>query len=363
MADQKNKTKEYWNTFYLELPSTNNANRFATGGNPSSSANDDDTNINRSSDLEWIVPNSLKLLNTVLSLFPPSDKSAGEIFDRTPQNASKVKGIHDSTDVNVLEIGCGVSQLSLCLLRRLLLTRQETAPRPVHKRKKYNFVSTDVSLVCVEHNRTRDDAFISSVKSAGDNLSYEVLDVVKVGSSPPHTQQYDVILDKGTLDTFLFRSKRTKKGSSSHPPLLTPLLNNLHRWLRSGCEAKYIIISPRSKIKSVRDFRGFDSVRRIRVDTAKLDGDLVLVKGNSKNASLSRSEVYLYECIKNDCYNPEKDVPYHSSGYDAKDESTCTKCGMSFKEFRGNVDVRDQGEIAWARRWKNHSVHCSGITK
>ena len=322
---QKVKTKDYWDSFYSSL----------SAGDINAAVNE--TKYETSSDLEWIVPHSA-VLDTILSLFARS---------------------HASVSINALEIGCGVSQLSLSLLQKLLLNRHEADPRDV--RRGYCFVATDVSSVCIEHNRTRDDAFITSLLTAGGCLSYEHLDVLDDKSSSSHTRSYDIVLDKGTLDTFLFRSKRTKKGSSSHPPVLTPLLNNVHRWLRTGCESKYLIISPRPKIKSIRDFRGFSSVRRIKVDTSTLD-DVVLVKSNSGNAKTSISEVYLYECVRDDSYDPDEDMPYRSVVCCAEDESICVKCGMCFKHYRGTVDVRDQGEVAWARRWKNHVVHCKGTS-
>lgn len=348
-AKQKTKTKEYWDTFYAALPSANDVNKSGARDDPSSKINDA-TDDETTSDLEWIVPNSIELLDTILSLFPSSGNDGYEV----KANAEVER--NDSSAVNVLEIGCGVSQLSLSLLRRILLKKKEPAS-PYHNRA-CSFVATEVSSVCIEHNQKRDNTFISSVDTKDGCLSYQFLDVLNTISSSETTQKYDIILDKGTLDTFLFRSKRTKKGTASHPPLLTPLLNNTHRWLRSGCKAKYIIISPRPKIKSVRDFRGFASVRRIKVDTTGMGEDVVLVKGNSEKSTQAKTEVYLYECTRNDSYNPEEDSPYFSLGYNTEDESTCEKCGVSFKDFRGKAF--DQGEIVWARRWKNHGVHCKG---
>lgn len=233
-----------------------------------------------------------------------------------------------------------------------------------HTRTTYDFVATDVSSVCIEHNRIRDSAFVSFLHdTAAARLSYEVLDVLNANlqSHSKHIGRYDMILDKGTLDTFLFRSKRTNKGCELHPPLLTPLLSNIHRWLRAGCDAKYIIISPRSKIKSVRDFCGFKSVHRISVDTTMLiSDDVILVKCNGENAHISKSEVFLYICFKDDSYDPDEDVPYRSMIDSAEDNSICIKCGMSFKQYRGTVDVKEQGEIVWTRRWRNHIVHCKG---
>ena len=351
---QKDKTKAYWDTFYSTLPSSaDDATSFATKGDlaQKTKAKEDTAKKEDTSDLEWIVPNSPGLLDTILSLFP---LPTSETTDRDDAR-------NDSSAINVLEIGCGVSQLSISLLRRVLLKKKESASELL-EHPPHAFVATDVSPVCIEHNITRDGTFISTLLPKNDgSLRYEFLDVLNeqvLASSS--IRKYNVILDKGTLDTFLFRSKRTKKGSSIHPPLLTPLLNNIHRWLLPGCGSKYIIISPRSKIKSVRDFKGFASVRRTKVDTATLDGnDVVLVKSNNKEAARSKSEVYLYECIKNDKYKPDVDEPYSSMGCNSNsDDETCGKCGLSFKEFRGNVDVLDQGEAVWARRWKNHCAHC-----
>ena len=219
---QKVKTKDYWDSFYSSLPSDG-------GINSTKVQNLGETSP---SELEWIVPHSA-VLETISGLCPPS------IQDRS----------HVPVSVNALEIGCGVSQLSLTLLRRLLLS-QDADRRDV----RYFFVATDVSPICIEHNRTRDDSFMTSLNIAHGSLSYELLDVLDDKLSSAHDRKYDLILDKGTLDTFLFRSKRKQKGSSSHPPLLKPLLNNIHRWLRTGCGSKYVIISPRPKIKSLRDF-------------------------------------------------------------------------------------------------------------
>ena len=325
MSNQKSKTIDYWDDFYSSVPSAD---------------------LNEpASELEWIVPNSF-VLDTILSIFPTQSQA--------PRNART-----KNYDVRLLEVGCGVSRLSISLLQRLLLYCQgiNTNSHDIYFR--YNFVATDVSSVCIEHNRERDSAYASSICNGRHRFSYEVLNVLSYDASSPHNQQYDMILDKGTLDTFLFRSKRTNKGSTAHPTLLTQLLNNVHRWLRCGCDAKYVIISPRAKIKSIRDFNGFARVRRIKLDTTASSNDVVLVKGNGENSKLPKSEVYLYECIKNDSYHPTRDAPYRDVIIcNTRDESLCSTCGISFKEFLGKVDSRDQGEVAWERRWKNHCVHC-----
>lgn len=218
---QNHKTKKYWDAFYTDLPSH-------VPKQSQSSAIEDD-----GGSFEWIVANSPVLLDEILMMFPQrsqEDDSAGQL--------------------NTLEIGCGVSKLSRCLLQRLKQKRAGT-----NDLVSYRFVATDISEVCIDQCSLRDSQFISSLNETNkDTLKYETLDIL---TSKP-TRQYHVILDKGTLDTFLFRSKRTKKGSELYPSLLLPLLNNIHAWLKSG--GKYIIISPRGRIKAVRDYIGFNNI-------------------------------------------------------------------------------------------------------
>ena len=102
-------------------------------------------------------------------------------------------------------------------------------------------------------------------------------------------------------------------------------------------------------------------------------GGVILVEGNgsgggkggdsggSVGESHPKKDVYIYECIKNDDYAPENDEPFRSSpGFTTEDKSSCHRCKMSFKDFRGEVDIRDQGEVVWARRWNGHRIHCKG---
>lgn len=301
-AKQNEKTLEFWDTFYT------------TSGD---------------GELEWITSDAPLVVDKILSLCPTSQQQ-----------------------LHILEIGCGVSILSRSLLERLL---QKAEGKP---QQAYEFVSTDVSSVCLEHNRSRDAAFISSLPGNA-SLSYAELNVVKE-LEPCQINKYCVVLDKGTCDTFLFRSKRKQKGSAAHAPLLKSLLNNVHRMLRANCQAKYIIISPRSKLKSVRDFNGFASVNRIRMCTALL-GDALLVKSNAEcNTTASRKQnyIFIYECTRNDLYDPDNDQPFCENGTMINDDSICNKCNMTFKSFRGKIDIKDQGEIHWTRRFRNHIIHC-----
>ena len=191
-AKQNDKTIGYWDEFYKNLDSSVNSSE-----EQPSKKND----VN----LEWIVSDKPVVLDKLLSLFPV----------RQPY-------------MRLLEIGCGVSQLSRSLLERMI-RHQEDGKSSHHS---YEFVSTDVSLVCLEHNRARDASYIAALPNTA-SLTYAELNVLK---ELPACQlhKYDIIIDKGTCDTFLFRSKRTQKGSAAHAPLLKPLLNNVHRLLKSG---------------------------------------------------------------------------------------------------------------------------------
>eukprot|EP00956_Cyclotella_meneghiniana_P034748 scaffold107994_cov70-Cyclotella_meneghiniana.AAC.3 len=313
---QNHKTKQYWDSFYSNLSSH------------ASAGLSDPTDQS----FEWIVANSPILLDEILGMLLPS---------------SAIVADDDGTRrLRSLEIGCGVSELSRCLLQRLL--RRETACNDILS---YEFMATDVSQVCINHCRQRDNEFIH--KNSYGHLHYETLDILTTKA----TQLYNVILDKGTLDTFLFRSKRTNKGSELYPHLLLQLLNNIHAWLKNG--GKYIIISPRGRIKAVRDYVGFTSVRRISFDEATLGGSILMQSNSNGN---KKNNIYIYECKRNDSYNSQRDEPFRIVDKTANDESKCTNCNQTFKEFRGNVKIEDQGKIVWIRKWENHLVHCKGAT-
>mmetsp|Transcript_12907 Transcript_12907/g.18511 ORF Transcript_12907/g.18511 Transcript_12907/m.18511 type:complete len:317 (+) Transcript_12907:158-1108(+) len=304
---QNDKTIDFWDTFYKDLDT-------------------DVSSPSNNNDLEWIVSNTPVVLDKILSLIGNNNR--------------------------ILEIGCGVSQLSRSLLERMI--RQPVDGNSHHL---FEFVSTDVSLVCLQHNQTRDASYIASLPN-GVSLSYAELNVLnQLPAFELH--KYDVILDKGTCDTFLFRSKRSQKGSAAHAPLMKPLLNNIHRLLRSECNAKYIIISPRSKLKSVRDFNGFASVKRTKMST-DLRGDAVLAESNADHTH-KPAHVFIYECTRNDSYQPDKDEPFGDEGLSTiNDETICKKCHMNFASFRGSVNIQDQGAVQWTRRFKNHTIHCTG---
>ena len=268
---QSHKTKQYWDKFYSDVSSH-------TPQESISLATESD-----GKSFEWIVSNSSVLMEDLLSIC--------SLASNHP-----CRKMH----LRVLEIGCGVSELSRFLLERLLRKRSKNTDESTS----YEFDVTDISEVCIKQCRQRDNAFISSLTNSNDYLRYNTLDVLTTMPS----QRYDIILDKGTLDTFLFRSKRTDKGSQMYPPLLSHLLNNIHGWLNPG--GTYVIISPRSRIKAVRDFNGFKSVRTLKFDEPL--GNLVLLKSNNTNRD-RKNGVYIFNCEKNDEYYPERDQPFRIS--------------------------------------------------
>ncbi|KAL7482796.1 hypothetical protein ACHAW6_008455 [Cyclotella cf. meneghiniana] len=366
-AKQNEKTKQYWDSFYCDLSSHAPLLNYSEQSSCSTGKEEDGDGLHENDvgGLERIVDNSDILLDELLNMFPQTIRAS-------PKNESHARKL------NVLEIGCGVSELSRSLLEKLVMNRSQSNETGMS----YGFVATDVSSVCVDRNRKRDKAFITSlvnrssnnanntgsnkscsISNCTDSLSYETLDVLT--QNPTVQNHYDIILDKGTLDTFLFRSKRTHRGTEAYPPILVPLLNNIHSWLRHDVSAKYIFISPRSKIKAVRDYNGFAKVRRVAMDVAALDGT-VLVQRNNTDSTSKRKNVFIYECIRNDQYRPERDWPFRSQNNSdcagaVDDRSMCPHCKQSFRQFRGKVEIRDQGVIVWGRRWNNHLIHCKGL--
>src|SRR6056300_579991 len=99
-TNQNEKTLSFWDTFYKAS---------VTNG-----------------ELEWITSDAPLVVDKILSLYPTAKQQ-----------------------LQLLEIGCGVSTLSRSLLERMLQTAEGKSQQA------YEFVSTDVSSVCLEHNRSR----------------------------------------------------------------------------------------------------------------------------------------------------------------------------------------------------------------
>ena len=346
---QNSKAINFWNDYY---DSQHNLPSDKTDGNK-----------------EWIVHHDsiviLELLKSHLSSFKKIEEEDG-IISR-----------------NIVEIGCGTSCLSRSLIQHLVngsTIQNKNTKNEMGENFNFKITATDVSSVCIEQNRTRDQTFINNIKP--HTLEYQVFDVIAGNSSTSgmsklQENNVDMVLDKGCLDTFLFRGGSYRKDEYSHHPLLTKLLHNIHHILKKDDCSKYIVISPRSKIKALRDFKGFCKVDRIKLRTS-LDGqsdvyvqsaDLEHGNGkdqmrNNNNTEIKPGYVYVYVCLVNSNYEPSDHIePYNSKHFDTSlfpDSSECPKCNISFAQFRSFEDVNHRGKVFWARRWKAHCIHCKG---
>lgn len=261
-------------------------------------------------DKEWILRPSEQLLNRLISYFPIGNNN-------------------NSPSINILEIGCGTSQLARCLYEQ----QQQQQKRQQHSNNNTKFVVTDVSPVCIEINRTRDADILS------DCFDYQLLNALEPALEP--AASYHVILDKGCLDTFLFRSSQSQ-GSQ----LLTKLLDNVWNWLFDG--GQYLVLTPRPRITVLRDYPGFSSVERVILDDSNATlGDL------EDGQSMKNQVVYLHICTKHNSYQPGDDCL--SDGVEEEIPQHCETCNLTLQDFRHNKSLAKD-----LRRWKGHRQHCHG---
>jgi SAM-dependent methyltransferase len=250
-----------------------------------------------------------------------------------------------TSTIRVLEIGCGTSTLA-----RDLYHHARQSGQPVY------VCATDVSEVCIRQCQTR-DAFWISQSDHDDNstLEYRVLNVAD--PHPSMRQQFDLVVDKGCLDTFLFRSRqRGGNGQQPYGALVRAVLDHVHSWL-VPTTGRYVVLTPRCKLKSLRDFRGFCSVQKRLLpssDAGELDGKL-------KNR-VEPAPSFLYTCLVNDEYEPSQ-FDNAFSGLEKKepvDGETCTGCRISFGDFRRGESTFGRGTAFWFRQWSGHCQHCKG---
>lgn len=249
--------------------------------------------------------------------------------------------------LRILEIGCGTSTL----VRDLWVWRQQ---QPQAQQPDWHICATDVSAVGIQQITARD---ADVLQASGGTLEYRVLNAAT--PQPADWMQqgaWDVILDKGCLDTFLFRSKQPRGGQANYGALVRTVLDNMHGWLRDSDESVYMALSPRPKHKATRDYRGFSSVQRSAMDLATLrSGD---IQGSTNH---NNDRVFLYTCRKNPAYDPS--VTTNAFGVEpttVAETDTCAKCHMTFQAFRkGGKDGRSAA--VWFRQWQGHVTHCPGL--
>jgi SAM-dependent methyltransferase len=207
----------------------------------------------------------------------------------------------------ILEIGCGTSRLARALCLHAA-TKQQTI----------SVLATDVSSVCIQQNQERDKDV--------SNLSYKTLDILEGNLGE---ERWDLILDKGCLDTFFFRSK--SRGGTS---IATNLLDRVCTLLQPA--GVYLILSPRSKLKIVRDHGGFEVERRVIEETALLVGT-------------TRSKSYCYTCHKKE----KVETTSANKGEDYPTIPICPACGMDYETYKATAKAH-----APERAWRGHCMHC-----
>jgi len=374
---QKERTVEFWNEFYVSSASSSKKKRTDDDDDAPEKEEEEDPGVAvvvaaGEEELEWIVRPSPALFELLLSSPSPSASSGSDDDDddddrrqrqeRREQQRQQPEPPPDPCRracYSVLELGCGTSTLSRELFLYLLRRRRSGSSPPFspsqHPRHPETapidvvVVATDVSPVCIERNRVRDAALLlgdeiifenetdgppppsSRSSSSSSSLRYKVLDVAAAGGVPAeYRDRFDLILDKGCLDTFLFRSK---KRAGRAEALSRTVLDNVRSMLkkRGGSvgerdnnanaaaaaattnnsevggdvanespllaaastspppPSRYVVVSPRRKFKAVRDYPGFASVTKRRLDLLHLleaDGDGGTVNEDEKRQQL-----------------------------------------------------------------------------
>jgi len=184
----------------------------------------------------------------------PSEPLLQRIASYLPNNGSQI-----------MEIGCGASSLARELWTYLNEIQHQSSTDCRH-----TILATDVSEVCIQQLQKRDADFIDRTDHG---FQYRMLNIAK--KHPELENTFDIILDKACLDTFLFRS-RQRGGGHPYAQLVKNVLNNIQSWLIN--KGVYLILTPRRKLKSVRDFVGFQSIERHVLDLTylsrgELEGD------------------------------------------------------------------------------------------
>jgi hypothetical protein len=271
---------------------------------------------------EWISTPSKSVLQMIY------DHSEFAIDKEDPCNRS----------LHVMEIGCGTS--SLIRDFKLFIENQNSSVC-VHA------CGTDVSPVCIESLQKRDKAILQ--------LSYKTLNVAG-GNSLQQSHVCDLILDKGCLYTFLFRTRCRGKGAD-YNELVGRVLDNIHTWLKPT--GKYMLITPRAKLKAVRDYTGFASMERFALpahSAGALEGSMAQ-ESKARNKHLG----YLHVCTRNNDYVVGSCPQFRGIIQRAPpDDAVCRACGITFLQLRNGESLGGQGGKVWARQWKGHCTHCKG---
>jgi SAM-dependent methyltransferase len=200
----------------------------------------------------------------------------------------------------ILEIGCGTSTLG-----RELWKYMQANPPAGEDQPSVHLLATDVSEVCIRLNQERDAGLLDQGEKS--SLEYKVLNIAE--SHPELEGKFDLILDKCCLDTILFRSK--DRGGE----LIRSVVDNIQSWLSE--DGVYVILSPRSKFKMVRDYAGFSSKERFELDPAEMQ------RGFLQGKKDETGSMYLHVSHKNPAYSSSADEAFPHDQEQLKDEKAC----------------------------------------
>eukprot|EP00934_Nitzschia_sp_Nitz4_P007866 Nitzschia sp. Nitz4//scaffold39_size137210//100059//103271//NITZ4_003214-RA/size137210-augustus-gene-0.194-mRNA-1//-1//CDS//3329550428//7856//frame0 len=256
---------------------------------------------------EWIAKPTPQLFQLLGSHFPPRQDN-----------------------LQMLEVGCGTSTFArefLLYLNESNIDSQDLqesdsfcGSRPVR------ICSTDVSKVCVDICQHRDE-HMDGVQSQSDDsntqpqtnpvhttLEYKTLNLLEP-PTPESIGTWHVIFDKACMDTFLFRN-RQRGENRVYPSVVRTALDNIWSMLTSKSEdsqspnGRYLLVSPRSKLKAIRDYAGFRSVIRMSL-AAHAKGSVKSSNYQKVNEAASSQETsFLYICEKDPSYIPGKTEPF-----------------------------------------------------
>lgn len=269
-----------------------------------------------------------------------------ELFDLIYAECSSVR---EDGRFQVLEIGCGTSTMAREFWKYISGIKNE---RDFHVR------STDVSQVCVDACFARDKDLTNvsdqgGTVAGGCGLNYTTLNVLE---TPVEAERgaWSVILDKACLDTFMFRS-RHRGLKKAYPELVQTALDNI--WTLMAPGGVYMLMSPRTKLKAVRDYVGFSSVERRAVQSEEKGGKICSKNNTTRK---ERDEAcYMYICRKNLNYVVGKTTAFRENYRSLPmDEEQCPACGLLFGVFRNGEDADGRGVVFWSREWQNHCIHC-----
>jgi SAM-dependent methyltransferase len=225
---------------------------------------------------EWIYESSDPLFQMILApLLVQAETTTMSDDDDNDDTTTNV--------VRILEIGCGTSTLAADLCdywNRTYYYNNNSAPDPQEedrplgrrRRRRMTMIATDASAVCIEQQRANNHH--------PDQCYYEVWNILEPRDDNDEWK-FDLIVDKGCVDTILFRAKKGVE-------LVAMALSNIQHCLRTT-DSPYCVISSRKKYRKYLApvFAGRITSRRLDV-TQK--GDAVIVKKERND------QVFLYVC-------------------------------------------------------------------